>query len=449
VGRATISAGIRYDHFANSYPEQTLGPTTFTPTRNRTIPETDNASYHDITPRTQFAYDLFGNGRTALKVSLNKYLTGLGTTDSGSFAVSAGPNPIAVLATTSARTWTDANGNYRPDCDLFNPAAQDLRSSGNDFCGAGDPRFGSATPNTTYDPALLSGWGKRFYNWEFSTGVQHELLPRVGVDVSYFRRWYGNFTVTDNRATTAADYDTYSFTSQSDPRLPDGGGQTLAGLRNVRLALDNVTDNYLTHADNYGKRTEHWNGVDVNVNARLAQGVFVQGGTSTGRTSTNNCELLDTLPEVSLLGRPYCDNVGAWLTQIKGAASYVVPIVDVSIAATYQYLPGPEINANLVLTNAVAQQLLGRNFSGGNQTVNLIRPNTQYADGLNQLDLRFAKIVRLGGTRTTINFDLYNATNSSTVVTHNNAYSPTSTTWRQPLGLVTARFFKIGAQFDF
>ena len=448
VGRATISAGIRYDHFANSFPEQSLEATAFTPTRSLTFPERSNTSYHDVTPRTQFAYDLFGNGKTAVKVSLNKYLTGLGTTDSGSFPVSAGPNPIAVLATTSVRQWTDGNGNFRPDCDLLNQAQQDLRGSGGDFCGAGDSRFGQPTPNTTYDPELLSGWGKRFYNWEFSTGVQHEILPRVGVDVGYFRRWYGNFVATDNRATAASDYDTYSVTAPVDPRLPDGGGHVVDGLWNVRPELLGVTDNYLTHADNYGKRIEHWNGVDVNVTARLEQGIFLQGGTSTGRTSTNDCEILDVLPETGLNSRPYCDNAGSWLTQVKAAASYLIPVVDVSLAATYQYLPGPAVSANWVVTSAIASQTLGRNLSGGNQTVNLIEPNTEYGPGLNQLDLRFAKLLRFGTTRTTINFDLYNATNANTIVTHNNTYSPTATTWLQPLGLVTARFFKIGAQFD-
>src|SRR5688572_3644699 len=93
INRLTVSGGIRYDHHANHFPEQALGPTYATPTRNLTFPEQDNLSWHDITPKSQAAYDLFGNGKTALKVSLNKYLTGLGTTNTNAgYPVSIGNN---------------------------------------------------------------------------------------------------------------------------------------------------------------------------------------------------------------------------------------------------------------------------------------------------------------------------------------------------------------------
>jgi hypothetical protein len=469
MGRLTLSGGIRYDYHANSFPEQTLGPTFATPTRNFVFPEQDNLSYHDITPKSQAVVDLFGNGKTAVKVSLNKYLGGLGT-NGGENGVSIGPNPINVLNTVARRAWEDTNRNYVVDCNMLSSAAQDNRPSGGDLCGAfSDATFGRATPNTRYDPDLLTGWGKRFNNWEFSTSVQHEIVPRVSIDVGYFRRWYGNFVVTDNLNVAASEYDTFSIVAPSDSRLPDGGGYSIPGFLAIKQsAFGRPSDYFVTLADNYGDRIEHWNGVDVSVNARLANGLFLQGGTSTGRTSTDVCDIIDDVPEgildfagagaIAPANAAYCHVDSNWLTQIKGVASYTIPRIDVQVSGTYQRLPAPvpDLSANFAATNAylAANSTLARPLAGGAQniTVNLVDPGTVFGPSLNQLDLRFAKIIRMGGARATINFDLYNAFNANTILTYNNAFAiaPTgAVTWQQPTQILQARFFKIGGQFDF
>ena len=79
------------------------------------IPRTDGTSYNDLTPRGGVAYDVFGNGKTALKVNVGKYLAAAdGSSITGSLT-----NPLNRLTTSSgARTWTDANGNFAVDCDL-------------------------------------------------------------------------------------------------------------------------------------------------------------------------------------------------------------------------------------------------------------------------------------------------------------------------------------------
>ena len=66
-------------------------------------------------------------------------------------------------------------------------------------------------------------------------------------------------------------------------------------------------------------------------------------------------------------------------------------------------------------------------------------------DRLNQLDLRFAKILRFGRTRTAINLDLYNALNANPVLTQNNNFAA----WQVPLSILDARLLKISGQFDF
>ena len=59
-------------------------------------------------------------------------------------------------------------------------------------------------------------------------------------------------------------------------------------------------------------------------------------------------------------------------------------------------------------------------------TVNLVEPGTLYGDRVNEIDLRFAKILRFGRTRTNVGFDIYNIMNSAPILTYNQAFSPTS-----------------------
>jgi hypothetical protein len=434
----TVTAGLRYDSFTNSYPEQPIFPTLYAPNRNFTIPETEGVSYKDITPRFGASYDVFGDGKTAVKVSLNKYLLALGV---GGFLSTATANPADNLVVSTTRAWTDANRNFVPDCDLVSSAA-------NGECGAMDNRaFGGTRAGTTYDPELMNGWGKRQYNWEFSAGLQRELMPRVAAELGYFRRAYGNFIVTDNRTLSANDYETFGITAPRDSRLPDGGGYAVSGLfdlRPTRFGL--ASDNFVTHSSNFGDQVEYWHGVDVTVNARPRQGLLLQGGTSTGRTVTDNCEIVAMLPEVSP-ANPFCHVATSWLTQLKLLGSYTIPRVDVLVSGTFQSLPGPEVLANLVVPTADVRPSLGRDLAGGarNVTVSIVEPGTLYGDRANQLDIRVAKILRFGRTRANVGFDVYNALNSSAVLTQNNSFGA----WQQPTSILLARFVKLNLQLDF
>ena len=57
-------------------------------------------------------------------------------------------------------------------------------------------------------------------------------------------------------------------------------------------------------------------------------------------------------------------------------------------------------------------------------TVNLVEPGSLHGDRVNQIDLRFAKILRFGRTRTNVGFDIYNLTNTAPVLTYNETYVP-------------------------
>ena len=127
--------------------------------------------------------------------------------------------PSSRIETTTTRTWTDANRNFTPDCNLQSGAAQDLRASGGDFCGAwANQNFGQNVYSLSYDEQILKGWGVRPGDWQIGATVQHEVLPRVSVEAGYLRRWLQNFTVTDNLAVAASDSMRSMASSPNTPR---------------------------------------------------------------------------------------------------------------------------------------------------------------------------------------------------------------------------------------
>jgi Carboxypeptidase regulatory-like domain len=444
--RLSLNGGVRLDHFSTTFPQQHLGPGPLVLNRNITFPETDWYRLNDVSPRIGAAYDLFGDGKTALRASAGRYVVALSP---------ARGNPVTNLALSVTRSWKDANGNFIPDCAIQNPLE-------NGECGTiSDLSFGGTGPSTTFDPKILAGWNVRPVDWEFSTGIQHELLPRVAVNAAYIRRVYGNFTVQDNLATTADDYTRFSVTAPIDPRLPGGGGYTVDGLYDLNPDKRGQVNNYVTSADRYGRQIEHWNGVDVAVDVRQSR-LLVRGGVSGGRTSTDACEIASQVPEILGSGGTLGTRPIAWsidqchvdtkfLTQAKVLASYAVPAVDVELAGTLQSTPGPEIQANYVAPNAAVQPALGRPLSGGaaNTPVTLLNPGTVYGDRVNQIDLRLVKVFRFAGARAALNVDLYNALNVGAVTVVNLNYSGSGIGWLRPQGILPARLFKVSVQLDY
>jgi hypothetical protein len=445
IDRLTLNYGVRYSWFKTTFPAQHVEPGILAPTLNLDFPETAGVNWKDIVPRLGAAYNVFGTGKTALKISLNKYVAGQALAGNVTFGDLLNPFRRLVLSTT--RNWTDSNNNFVPDCDLTNPAAQNLTATGGDICAAmANQNFGKTVAGTTYDPETTTGWGKRAYNWEFSTGIQHEILSRTSVEVAYFRRSFGNFIVTDNRSVAASDYTSYQITAPVDPRLPGGGGYAVTGLYDLNPNKVGQVDNYITFAGD-GTQSESWNGVDITASTRLVGAQF-QGGVSTGRRTTDVCGMVAQLPEMLTAPEQFCLSQEPFLTQVKFIGTYTVPKIDVRFSGSFQNIPGPQLSANYVASNAVITPSLGRSLSGGaaNATVNILEPGAIYGDRVNQVDLRFSKILRIGSARrVTVNFDVANALNANPVLTESSVFA----TWRQPQSILTARFVKFGLQLDF
>ena len=300
---------------------------------------------------------------------------------------------------------------------------------------------------------MLNGWGTRPYQWEFSASVQRQLSRGLSVDVGYFRRWYGNFGVTDNLNLSAQDFNTFSIAAPTDPRLPGGGGYSVSGFYDVNPAKISLPqNNYFTLASNYGEQIQHWNGMDLTLNARLRRGFTIQGGVSTGRQETNNCAVIANLPEAALLTAPYCRQKENFLTDGKVVATYTVPKIDITASGLWYSRPGPVISANKVFLTADVAPSLGRPLAGNapNVTVNMVQPGTIYGDRRSQLDLRLTKGLTFGRTKAGINFEIYNLFNTNAVLTENATYRDTSISgWRIPTSIAPPRFMKFSLQLDF
>jgi hypothetical protein len=383
-------------------------------------------NWKDLSPRLGVAYDLFGNGRTAIKASAGRYMA--------LESPASANDPAAAMVTSATRTWTDANRDYVPQ-------ESELGALSN-------ANFGKTVINTRWDPEELVGWGKRGYNWQTSAAVQQELWPGVALNVGYFRTWFGNFRVTDNLLVTPADYSPFCITSPVDSRLPGGGGQQICGLYDIDPSKFGLVSNLVTAgAGKYGKETEIYNGVDVTVDARFGKGGLFSGGMSRGATVADKCNVTVDSPQHYLCKTRVSEN------QVKFSGAYPLPW-SLQVSGTYQNLPGYPITASYVATNAAIAPSLGRNLGAcrgaatcnATVTVPLIEPGTRFEDRINQVDARLTKTLRLGRTRIQGMFDVYNVFNANSIVLENVNYG---SAWLQPNQILGGRLVKFGFQLDY
>jgi hypothetical protein len=441
--RVTLNYGIRYEYL-RAYAAAVTEPAGFPSNAVADYPQVDCLPcWHDLNPRIAVAWDLFGTGKTAVKAGFGRYVESLNS----AYATTFGPSGAIVLSTT--RSWTDTNRDFYPDCDLANTAI-------NGECGAmANSSFGQLQYNTVPDAGFMTGFGKRQYNWQASVGVDHELRPGIAISTAYYRRWFGNFTVTDNTLVSSSDYDQYCVTAPIDARLGAVSGSQICGLYDINPSKFGQVSNVVGLASKFGSPTEVYNGVDVNIAARFGHGGSLQGGWNIGNTfvsgsaggntfsRTNNCFVVDSPQQLY-----NCESQNPYQSRIKLNGSYRLPW-DAQVAAVYQNLPPANYGASYTVATAVIQQSLGRPLAGGtaNATFDLLPVGSGYlAQRINQFDVRLTKMIRFGARRISANFDMFNLFNNSAVLNMNTTYG---TSWLKPSQILDARLVKFGFQVDF
>jgi hypothetical protein len=493
IRRATISGGLRWDWFRTSTNPETLPASTW----NSAATYSDCAdginnlnqgctgrvlNWKDLNPRVGVSFDVFGNGKTAVKASFARYVNGVGL---AAASRTDDANPEVTVGLTDTRTWRDLDSNGTPFDSNGRIQLNELTNS------ASTASFGkNQTQSTLTDPALLEGWHRRGYNTEWAVSVQHELMPRISLNGSWYRRSYGNQAVTvDNRYSFANNsYDgPFCANAPLDPSLPNGGGYQVCGLYDLKpsvFALNLPASSTIHLSEDYGGETNIWKGFEISLRSTFKKGGFVQAGINAQKRIFDQCNLVNAgivgligainnavingteVAEIYPDGTRACHQDLPYRPDLKMSGSYTLPW-DIIVSPTYQFVRGIQNGggvtglqgapASSILatwsTTPVTSTTLGRAYSGGATTksVNLLAVGANYGvDNLNQLDVRFSKRVRLNKTTLRVDFDAYNIFNSDWPFTVTNTFSTaTNSAWLRPTNVLQARFFKIGAQFDF
>jgi hypothetical protein len=362
--------------------------------------------WNDISPRVGTVFDLFGDGKTAIKASVGKYPIFDHTTTAAQF------NPMTALggtgsSVTETRTWTDLN--------------QDNIAQDNEIGPQVNKNFG-LTQSKIPDPNL-----KRPYSWMTTIGVQQQLWSGVGLTVSYIRRDYRRLIYVENLLVPLTDYTPVSI---ADPR---GNADPLT-VYNLNLASQGLLSEYATNSDQ-NRRT--YEGVDMAVTARFLRGGTLSVASSTGRVRTVTCQVED--PNALR----FCDQTAApipFLTSFRAFGTYALPY-GIRLSGVFQSTPGGTAGVPDLPTNYIVNRAIVPNLTQASVTVRLDTPGTQLYDQINQLDFSVSKSLRAGRFAFEPKIEVANLLNVNTVLTQVTSYGSALGTPQTILPPRVVRFF--------
>jgi hypothetical protein len=288
---------------------------------------------------------------------------------------------------------------------------------------------------------------KRPYQWEYSLGIQREVVPGISLSFNWVRRDFSRLFWTDNTLTTFDDYTAINIPNPLNP-------SEMIPIYNLAVAKRGQ----VSQIDKNSDINKRWyNGYDVGFTARVGTG-NIYGGASIGRQLTANCDVDD--PN----SLRYCDQRDLdmpYLTQFKISGSYPVKY-GIQVSGNWQGYPGqpggtarqdatydpainrvidPSLNANYVVDRTVIPTLTQTSV-----TVPLLKPGTKYLDRWNQVDVRMAKTFRYRTVNFQAQLDIFNIFNASSILTVTETYG---TSLDRPTSILQGRLFAIGAQMNF
>ncbi len=397
--RLTINAGVRWEHYNAIVQEQSAPAGRFVPERHFSEIK-DVPNFDLVVPRFAVAYDLFGNGKTAIKVNASKYAKNEGMTET--LLV----NPVALSS--DRRTWRDLNGDGNAQDNELGPP--------NGFRGGARGRM---------DPDL-----KRPYNWEYTAVVQHELAARFSLTAGYYRRAFRDLYGVLNTLVPESSYIPVTITNPLT-------NQPLT-VYNQNPATRGRVDSLFTNSDLLDRT---YNGVEIKLDKRFSSNsANLFGGLTIGRNEGSIREESAVLSNPNVL----INHVGARgfdsTYQVKIAGYYPLPY-GIGLSGVFQRNTGLPLRRTFTVTTA---QIPG--FTQASEQIDLQPSGEVRLPTRNLLDLRVARRFNLSGVRLEAIADIYNVLNSSAAIGQVQEVGPRL---GFPSETVDGRLLRVGIQIKF
>jgi len=428
--RLTLTYGLRYDAFQPSYPDQ--GKTGAGPYQQKLEVKAFKFHWQDaFQPRTSLIFDVFGNGKTALKAAFGRYVYNAGSITNAASTMAGQVNPMA-LTTTRYCVSTSCGALQNWDGTL-------------PFVPSPSTPVVSVTGgvNRRLDPQL-----ELPYTVEYMGGVDQELMRDMTARFTFVRKFERNRYTLLN---TAIPLSAYSIPVSFRDTGRDGQANTaddqLLTLFSRQTSFNGLRDDLLTNdpansssfstfdfevVKRFSRKWQAVTGFDINQyktwRFAVANGHDIQTDTN-GRAQDPNLLRFNS-------------GLNYWHWQYKALGSYDLPW-GVSSSATLRITKGEPYGRTI-------------NSSGLNQgTLSLtVEPiGTFFYPTVKIFDLRGAKSFRLSENWGKVEgiVDLFNLFNASTVLSVNtqtgrDAIGPT---FGRVLQTLNPRIVRFGARWTF
>lgn len=404
IGRATLNLGVRMDGTLGYLPAQSSPAGTFV--GERSFNETDVFDFaFNIAPRIGISFDVFGNGKTAIKAYFGRFYNQFGS----EILEAANRNALATLNV----AWTDRNGNLTLDPGEL--GAIPAFSAG---------LFPSVDANA-----------KRPYSDEINAGIEHQIIPNLAVGVSYHRRQHRDGLGIVDRARPASAYTPETRTFNNN------GVQDSITIYKLQPQFGALRDRVITNVD---VLESNYDGVQFDVQKRMSNrwqllaglslqthkgflhnGTFTNPGNNTDfnnpnyRLNRDNGSVFIELP---------------WTATVSG--SYILPLWDITSSVKYTARAGDPLNRTQLFS------FTSPTTSQPSETILVQQRGEDRTEVVNKfVDVRLSKAFRAGRGSFEATVDVFNALNANHVLGQTEALGPT---WSRPNNILTPRIIRFG-----